>query len=158
MTRQTSFLKTLCQTLQQSEIPFALVGGHAVALHGAVRGTVDIDLIILWQKKHLMKLEQTLTSMGLISRLPLTAEDIFNFRDEYIEKRHLIAWNFYNPADLSQQVDVLINYDLGNKPIKQLAMTGVKVPLLNINDLITMKKTVGRPQDIADIAALEKLR
>jgi hypothetical protein len=33
----------VCQALARFEVPYALVGGHAVALHGAVRGTIDFD-------------------------------------------------------------------------------------------------------------------
>ena len=39
---------------------------------------------------------------------------------------------------------------------KQLSDT--VIPVLNIKDLIEMKKVSGRPQDIEDIKALEKLR
>ena len=37
-------LEKVCAALAQAKLRFAIVGGHAVALHGAVRGTVDIDL------------------------------------------------------------------------------------------------------------------
>ena len=43
------FLTQLCQPLEQHRIRYALLGGYAVALHGAVRGTVDIDFVIDWE-------------------------------------------------------------------------------------------------------------
>ena len=39
------FLLKVASTLNKSQVPYAIVGGQAVALHGAVRGTIDIDLI-----------------------------------------------------------------------------------------------------------------
>ncbi len=39
------FLLRISQAFQQANIPYALVGGYAVALHGAVRGTIDVDII-----------------------------------------------------------------------------------------------------------------
>ncbi|TDJ35665.1 MAG: hypothetical protein E2O56_00795, partial [Gammaproteobacteria bacterium] len=92
-----SFLSRLCQGLDRAGLRYAIVGGHAVALHGAVRGTVDIDIALLWNLKTLRGAEQALTELGLVSRLPISAGDVFRFRDEYIENRNLIAWNFHNP-------------------------------------------------------------
>lgn len=43
------FLIELCQSLEQHNVRYALVGGYAVALHGAVRGTVDVDFVIEWE-------------------------------------------------------------------------------------------------------------
>ena len=39
----------LCHSLEEHQIRYALVGGYAVALYGAVRGTVDIDFVIEWE-------------------------------------------------------------------------------------------------------------
>ena len=47
------FLIKVVDKLREKNIPYAIVGGHAVALHGAVRGTLDIDLIIKWTLKNL---------------------------------------------------------------------------------------------------------
>ena len=35
-------LERVCTALNRASVRYAVVGGHAVALHGAVRGTVDI--------------------------------------------------------------------------------------------------------------------
>ena len=71
-----------------------------------------------------------------------------------MQKRNLIAWDFYNPTNLTEQVDVIISHDL-----QKLTTTVVKTPLGNIQilsrqDLIAMKKESGRPQDLEDIKAL----
>ncbi len=136
---------------------YAIVGGHAVALHGAVRGTVDIDLAIAWNRKNLVAAEKALNQVGLVSRLPVTAGDIFNFRKEYIENRNLIAWNFYNPNDLSEQVDIVITYDLKGKRTKRIQLSNGSVQILDLKELIKMKRKSARPQDIEDVLALEKL-
>lgn len=58
------------------QIPYTLVGAHAVALHGTVRGTVDIDFIIKWSLKNLTLIEKALNELGLTSRLPIRSEDM----------------------------------------------------------------------------------
>lgn len=136
---------------------YAVVGGHAVALHGAIRGTVDIDIALLWDLKTLQGAEQTLTELGLVSRLPINAEDVFRFRDEYIENRNLIAWNFYNPDNLTEQVDIVISYDLKGKKRRRIKTADGPVQVLGLKDLIEMKRSSGRRQDLEDANALERL-
>lgn len=151
------FIYRLANALENHKIPYAIVGGHAVALHGALRGTIDIDFVIQWKKNNLLQTEKALKSIGLISRLPIDAEDVFHFREEFIEKRNLIAWSFYNPNQNDEQVDLLINFDLGNKKVLTAELKEAKIHYLNKKDLIAMKKQSGRQQDLADVEALEKL-
>lgn len=152
-----TFLSRVSGALEAAGVRYALVGGYAVALHGAVRGTVDIDFLLRWSLRDLEAAEAALVSIGLASRLPVTAADVFRFRDEYRRNRNLIAWNFYNPEDLSEQVDILINEDLAGKRRIRVETAFGPVQLLSRKDLIAMKKASGRPQDLADVEALEKL-
>jgi len=151
------FLERLCLALNKRQLDYALVGGHAVALHGAPRGTVDIDFVIKWSRKCLVVAEAALNDIGLVSRLPISATDVFNFRDEYIENRNLIGWNFFNPNNLTEQVDIIIDYDLNPNFRKLIKVGATTVPLLNRKQLIKMKQRAGRPQDLQDVIALEKL-
>lgn len=150
-------LSRICRALREAGVRYAVAGGHAVALHGAVRGTVDIDVVLTWNRATLVKAVKALEGTGLVSRLPVTADEVFRFRDEYIANRNLVAWNFYNPNDLSEQVDIVITYDLRGKRTKRIDLSGGPIQILSMKDLIDMKKESGRPQDREDIAALEKL-
>jgi hypothetical protein len=126
-------------------------------LHGVVRGTIGIDLILNWSLDNLEKLEKILKEMGLVSRLPVMSKEIFNFRDEYITNRNLIAWNFYKPSSPVEQVDIIITENLKGKKIKSVNIKGTNINFLAIKDLIKMKKKAGRPQDIEDAKALESV-
>lgn len=152
-----TFLSKVSKALDTAGVRYALVGGYAVALHGAVRGTVDIDLVLRWTLRDLESAETALSSIGLVSRLPVTADSVFRFRDEYIVNRNLIAWNFYNPQDLSEQVDIVIIEDLKRKRRVRMDTRDGPVQVLSRKDLIAMKRASGRPQDLADVDALEKL-
>ena len=153
-----TFLNRVCQALADRGVRYALVGGHAVALHGAVRGTVDVDIALAWSRSSLQATERTLTDIGLVSRLPISADDVFRFRDEYIANRKLIGWNFYNPQDLTEQVDIVINYDIKGKKVDAVETTDGALRILAREPLIRMKRASGRPQDLEDAAALEKLK
>ncbi len=153
-----TFLERVCAALADVEVPYAIVGGHAVALHGAVRGTIDIDIALRLTRKALRDAESAFRNLGLTSRLPVSADAVFDFREEYLENRNLVAWNFYNPDDLSEQVDIVLAYDLKGKRTKQIKVGKTQLKVLSIDDLIAMKRESGRPQDLADADALEQLR
>jgi len=152
------FVEKVCQSLAAHGVRYALVGGYAVALHGAVRGTMDVDVVIDWTLKALRKTAMALNSLGLVSRLPLRADDVFAYRDEYVKNRNLIAWNFHHPADASQQVDVIITFDLRGRRRHRIPAASGPLFLLTVEDLLDMKKASGRPQDLADVEALERLK
>lgn len=75
-----------------------------------------------------------------------------------MDKRNLIAWNFYNPQDLSEQVDIIITYDLKGIRTQRVETVDGPVSILPVRELIKMKRDSGRPQDLEDVKALEKLK
>lgn len=152
-----SFLAKICRALNGANVRHAVVGGYAVALHGAVRGTVDVDLAIDWTLDSLTRSEQALGELGLVSRLPLTARDVYHYRDEYVTNRNLIAWNFYNPDNVSEQVDIIVTYDLRGRKLKRFALADGPVSVLALEELMEMKRGTDRPQDLEDVKALERL-
>jgi hypothetical protein len=55
----------------------------------------------------------------------------------------LIAWNFYNPQDLSEQVDILISEDLkGKRRVRMETLAGA-IQVLSRQDLIAASSTPG---------------
>jgi len=152
------FLLDLCSAFKKNKIEFVLVGGYAVALHGAVRGTVDVDLAISLSEKSFVLAEKTLLALGLTCRQPLKATEVFHFRKEYAEKRNLIAWSFVDVKNPMKQLDILILEDAKKikKAIKKVG--GISIPIAALNDLIKMKTRSGRPQDLEDVKALKLIR
>ena len=144
--------------LDAAKVPYALVGGYAVALHGVVRGTVDIDLVLRFRLEDFERADEALRSIGLASRLPVTASEVFRFRAEYIANRNLTAWTFVNPADPSEIVDVILTHDLTGMKTKRVSVLRGTIKILAIDDLIRMKLASGRPQDIEDVRALKAVR
>lgn len=151
-------IEKVITSLSEHNVQYVLVGGYAVALHGAVRGTVDIDFAIAQNRRSFRQTEKALNSIGLKSRLPVSADEVFNFREEYIRNRNLIAWTFTNPDNPLEIVDIIITEDA--KQLKTVTKTfnGIKIKFAAIDDLQKMKKKAGRKQDIEDIKALENLR
>lgn len=151
------FLLKVCSAFEDRGIDYAIAGGYAVALHGAIRGTVDIDFVLKLNLKDYVAAEQALKSIGLQSRLPVRANEVFQFRTEYIEKKNLIAWSFVNPQNPIEVVDIIITSDLKRMKREKVFIAGMPVYILSVADLIKMKIESGRPQDLLDVEALQSL-
>lgn len=151
------FILKIIKALNKANIPYAIAGGCAVALHGAVRGTVDVDIVIEHSEKFFLKIEQVFKDLGLVSRLPLAAHEIFQFRKEYQEKRNLFAWSFVNSNNPTELIDVLLTEDLSELETTPMKIENQTVIVVSKNALIQMKKKVGRPQDLEDVRILKKL-
>ena len=147
----------LTEAFAHYRVPHALVGGYAVALHGAVRGTIDIDCIIEHTEANFEACEEALRSIGLVPRLPISAREVFQFREEYITRRNLIAWSFYNPTNPIEVVDIIITHNLADFKVVSLRFGIHKVRVISLRDLINMKRASGRPQDLEDVKMLEGL-
>ena len=152
-----SLLERLVKVLNQQKIPYAIVGGVAVALHGAPRGTIDIDIVIKHTARVFKSVETCLKGLGFLPRLPVTAHEVFSFKDEYISRRNLIAWSFYNPTNPLEVIDIILTHDLSDMKTVNKKMGPSTLKVLAVEDLINMKKKSGRPQDIEDIKVLKEL-
>lgn len=152
------FLIRLATALKELSVRYALVGGYAVSLHGAVRGTIDVDIIISLTEKDYINAERALGSIGLQPRLPVTAIEVFKFRQEYIKNRNLVAWSFVNSNNPIEVVDIIITHDLNEIKTVDMAVGSEKIRVIALPELIKMKASSNRPQDIEDIKALRKLK
>lgn len=150
-------LTRLCKKFNDKSLKYAIAGGFAVALHGAVRGTVDVDIVLNLDEKNLTLCEEILKSMGFISRLPVDANMILKNREMFIQERNLIAWSFYNPHNPIEIIDILIHKDLADMNSTKMKHAEIEISVIAKQDLISMKKESGRPQDLEDIKALENL-
>lgn len=150
-------LYEVSDALSRAKVPFAVAGGYAVALHGAVRGTVDLDIVLRLKKRDFIAAEAALRGLGLTPRLPVTAAEVFDFREEYIRERNLVAWSFVDGRDPTRLVDIVITHDLAKMRAARVRSGGRRLPVLSVADLVAMKKASGRPQDLEDIRALKEL-
>ena len=146
----------LITSFNDKKIPYVLVGGYALALHGIVRATIDIDFVISLTEKDLSKAEQILKNLGLQSRIPVGPKEIAQFHEEYLAQRNLMAWSFVNFKDPTQQVDLLIHPPIASLTSQLISVHGVKVRVATKFCLLQMKKISNRTQDQADIEALEE--
>jgi hypothetical protein len=148
MPRLYDELRSIIDVLDGNKIDYALCGGIAMAVHGRPRTTVDIDIMI--SEDSLEKVIQLVGQVGYTIR----GLDL-NFGEIKIRRVSKI-----DPATKEWlTLDMLIV----TKPIQKIWKTrfkakleGGKLSVVSREGLIALKTIAGRPQDIADIAALRE--
>lgn len=151
------FINKVVQSLETQGLPYALVGGYAVAMHGAIRATLNLDFVIGLERSEFLKFEEAMEIIKLVPRLPVKASEVFELRKEYIQNRDILTWSFYNPANPREVVGVVLTQDLNTIDTAVKEVGDQKIVIAAIEDLITMKQMAGRPKDLEDIRALERL-
>ncbi len=134
-------LLKLCQALNQSGVRYLLIGGFAVILHGFVRGTKDIDLLLDASPENIQKLKQAM------SFLPDNAVALI--QDDEIEKYAVVRVADEIVVDLMAKA-CGIGYEEAAKGMEWKEIEGVRIPLASKPLLIRMKDTI-RPSDKMDV-------
>ncbi len=148
------FLYEVIDEFDKSKIDYAIVGGYALALHGIVRATVDIDLILRLNKTDFEVAEKIMEKLGLTSRIPVRAHEVIAMREEYIKNRNLIAWSFVDYKNPTRQIDILITKDYSHSKVVKVKVGTRTIKVISLEELLAMKKESGRPQDLIDIKAI----
>ncbi len=164
MTDRASFFEDFFRVLNQDGVRYIVVGGVAVVLHGHARFTADIDLVVDLDPSEARLAIRSLTGMGLRPRVPVKAEAFADpeQRREWIERRGMMVFSLYDPDDPLRTVDLFVQSPIPFDELwsrsELISLPTGDVRVASLGDLIRMKETAGRPQDSADIRALEALR
>jgi len=133
--------------LDESGLRWMFVGGVAVGIHGYIRATEDIDIVI--DEEDLQKIDPILGKNGfIINEAPIKFDDGFT-----LHRRVKISGDEYFVVDLlvppEEKKDMLSHRIEGT-------VAGSRVYVASKEDLIQMKRGANRLQDKVDISELEK--
>jgi hypothetical protein len=149
--------------LEAADVRCIVVGGVAVVLHGHPRLTVDLDLVLDLAPANVETALQVLTEQGFVPRLPVAAEEFADpeTRAGWVAYRGLTVFSLHDPGNPLREVDLFAEDPL---PFDELwvgsqvvEVAGVRVRVASIEHLIALKRRAARPQDLADIDALQRL-
>lgn len=132
------------------EVKFAVLGGYAVAHHAKPRATKDLDLLVSAEDGNLERLAVALTAFGAPAQVVAAARSM-GPTDVVFLGVPPVRVDILRTADGVETEAVLErseNVDLG----------GLQVRVIALADLIANKRAAGRPQDVADVALLERVR
>ena len=152
------------QSLNEAGVKYLLAGGLAVVAHGYVRFTADIDIILGMDGKNLTSAMQVFDSLGYKPRAPVKLNDFISSkkRSEWIEKKGLTVFSLWNPDEPATEVDIFVEVPIDfNKAYLQgvdfKIMEDISAKVLNLTDLISLKKKAARPKDLDDIDKLNTI-
>jgi hypothetical protein len=158
-----SVLRDILRRLVLAEVRFIIVGGVAVVLHGHLRATKDLDLVIDLDPDEARKALRVMLDAGLRPTAPVDALDFADpdIRRSWIEEKNMVVFQMCDPRDARRNVDLFVENPIDFREMWARAVLvpidDVMVRVASIRDLTRMKQMSGRPLDLDDIAQLEKL-
>ena len=141
---------SLTRLLNRHGVRYILVGGYALAAHGYVRMTEDVDIAVDPNPQNSARWIAALTKLpdGAAKEL-LGEQDPFD--GDYL---HAIRINDEFTIDLLPSV-AGIGFDELQHHIAILEVEGEPIPVLNLHGLLATKQGI-RPKDQADAAVLRR--
>lgn len=143
--------------LGQHEVRYVLIGGLAAVTHGAPIVTQDIDLCYARDQKNLEHLAQALLSV----HAELRAEPRLPFR---LDAKTLGRGDAFTFTTDIGSMDILATpagtagYDDLARSAETFNLFEHRVLVANVDDLIRMKRSAGRPKDMLAVEELGALR
>lgn len=144
----SSRLSKVCGLLNAAGVRYVVVGGFALAYHGYVRATKDVDILIEPTLENARRALRALEGLTWGISRELSPEDV-------------IAKPFTIIGD-DPRVDLLtlawsVRYADAAPKIQRVEIDGVEIPFPDIDTLIRTKQT-DRTRDKADAEELERIK
>lgn len=156
-------VQEIFKALADAEADYLVVGGFAVIMHGHLRATRDLDLVLGLRPGNCAKGLDALSGIGLRPRLPVTMADFADpeKREDWRQNRNMLVFQLWDPGNAERSVDVFVREPLDFATMLAEALVkdlnGVPIRVASIRHLVRLKRMAGRPQDLADIEALRTI-
>lgn len=138
-------LLALCQGLNAEDVRYVLIGGFAVILHGFVRATKDIDLLIDASADNIQRLKRAMAV------LPDNAISLI--ADDEVDKYNVVRIADEIVVDLMKTACGVDYARAAEGGIEIRTVQGVPIPVGRKELLIETKQTI-RPSDAVDVQFL----
>ena len=157
-------IEAVLDALNRSQARYLVVGGVAVVLHGYLRTTADLDLVLHHTSDNVLRAVHALADLQYRPRapVPLEAFALPGARESWLREKGLTVFSLWSPAHPTLEIDLFVSEPFDFEVVYARAL---RVPLerseatvIALDDLIAMKRQAGRPRDQEDVAALEALR
>lgn len=156
--------QSLLRLFEREKLRYLIVGGVAVNLHGYPRFTNDIDILLALDHDNLAKMATIMKEMGYQQRLPISIQELGNTDKvrTLMKDKGLVAYSFIHAEEPQFNIDVLVGASMEFEKFTAHTMKaevwGLDVPVVSIDDLITMKQNSEREKDVQDVVALLELK
>ena len=157
------YYERVFRDLQEKGVRYAVAGGVALVLHGVVRFTADLDLLIDLSADNLGRFLRVMADLGYKPRNPVAADELLDpaKRRAWKQEKDMQVFSFVDPAQPMSLIDIFLEEPIPfhevDAGIVRMTAKGVTIPVLSVEHLKRLKRISGRPQDLADIEALDQL-
>ncbi len=140
--------REFCSLLNEEKIDYVIVGGYAVAFHGAPRATGDIDILIR-------------PEYGYVVRL-LAAIERFGFPTDGVTPAYLLGHSkILQLGRVPVQIHIMtsitgVPWEDAWASRQEGVYGGVPVFFIGLSALLANKAAAARAKDVADIKALRR--
>jgi predicted nucleotidyltransferase len=146
------------QALVDGGVDFVVVGGVAVVLQAMPRFTKDLDICYSTAPENLDALGSVLVELtarlrGIEEPVPFAAD-----ARTLSQTQILCLTTPVGDLDLLVDPDGAPDYETLREHASVMELSGRTVRIASIEDMLSMKRAAGRPQDLADIESLEVAR
>lgn len=138
----------VCRLLNRHRVRYLIAGGVAANLHGSVRATRDVDLLV---PRDLRNAERLLTALA---ELPYRIAEELDAAD-VIRKPYTIVGDDPRVDILTVACRITFERAWPHRIVRRIG--NVRVSYLSLDDSLEFKRT-GRASDTADIEVLTRLR
>jgi hypothetical protein len=151
------------QTLNDAGVRYLVVGGVAVVLHGHLRTTADLDLVVELSPANLGRALEALEASGFRPRPPVPLRSFADpeTRRSWIETKNLQVFSLWHPDLPGFEVDLFVEepFDFDDAWGRRVTvdLESTTAPVVALGDLVELKKRAGRGRDLDDVAALEDI-
>lgn len=157
------FYEDVFRELDRRRVRYVVVGGVALVLHGVVRLTVDLDLMVQLERGNLTTFIEAMEGLGYRPRVPVAARDFVepDNRKRWQTEKGMAVFSFFHPIDHGKLIDVFVDEPIDFDEVDRAKITvkaaDFPIPVISIAHLKHLKTLAGRSQDLADIEALEAI-
>lgn len=135
------------ESLAAHAVEYMVVGGYALAAHGRPRYTGDFDVWISRDPANVERLLRALDAFGFGS-LGLKGDDFA--ADDAVVQLGIAPGRIDILAGLDG-----VRFENAYPRRLEVALGGVTLPIIHLDDFKANKRAVGRPRDLSDLADLD---
>lgn len=158
-----SDFEQIFRSLERAGVRYLVVGGVAVVLHGHPRFTADLDLALALEPANVEAALTALEELGYAPRVPVPLRAFADpeQRADWQRTKGMTVFSLWSAQLPGTEVDLFVAEPTPFEPAWQRRLRAdlgsVTVHVASIEDLITMKRRAGRPQDLQDVRELESI-
>lgn len=152
MVRRPLDVERLLTTFARHEVRYLVVGGIAAILHGWPGATADLDLLGAIDKGNFTRLAAALQELG-------ASGEGWDGKPGTIGAA--TTWSLETdagPVDLLFVLEPWGTYEELRQTAVEMPAFGITIPVVSLDDLIELKRALGRPKDLRVAIELEDLR